>query len=47
MNILSKLSQQTQDVESMLIYGWPTVYDVFPTMIQHLVSAGITIFFHR
>ena len=28
-------SQQTQDVESMLVKRWSTVYDVGPTSNQH------------
>ena len=38
------MSQQTQDVDSMLVERWSTVYDaglIKPTLIQHLVSAGV------
>ena len=28
-------SQQTRDIEPMLVQYWPAVYDVGPTLIQH------------
>ena len=38
------ITQETQDIESMLDYRWSIVYDVGPklnpTLIQRLVSAG-------
>ena len=33
--VMSRHSQQTQDVESMLVYRWSTVCDVGPTLNQH------------